>query len=222
MIWLLTCEHYCNGIPLDYAYLFTQAVPVLESHRGYDIGIAPLFIRLEPLFDQSFYFRYSRLLIEPNVSLADKHLFSPFTMQLSSRDKAKIISKYYMPYRKNLTDFISNYSKQGILHFSIHSFQPHFGNQDRRSWIGIRFNPEIKSERDIAVLLKKCLLEVNPEISIRFNYPYKYTHGDLIHSLRNEVGKQYQGLELNVRSDVLLALRSSIYEAIANLRGILE
>jgi predicted N-formylglutamate amidohydrolase len=207
---------------LDYAYLFTQAVPVLESHRGYDVKIAPLFIRLEPLFDQSYYFRYSRLLIEPNASLADKNLFSPFTMQLGSRDKAKIISSYYIPYRRQLTRFLNDYRDQGIFHFSIHSFQPKLGNQDRSSWIGIRFNPAIKKERDLAVLLKRCLLDADPALSIRYNYPYKDTRNDLLNALRNEIGAQYIGLELNFRNDIVLSLRTTIYEAIANLRGILE
>ena len=79
MIWLLTCEHYSNGVPLKYADLFLKAIDVLESHRGYDVRVAPLFILLEPLFDESFHYRYSRLLIEPNRSIHHKNLFSPFT-----------------------------------------------------------------------------------------------------------------------------------------------
>ena len=53
MIWLLTCEHYSNGLPRKYADTFLKSFYVLESHRGYDVRVAPMFIRLEPLFHES-------------------------------------------------------------------------------------------------------------------------------------------------------------------------
>lgn len=152
MIWLLTCEHYSNGIPLKYAHYFTKAVEVLESHRGYDVRVAPLFLRLEPLFDESRFFRYSRLLIEPNRQIQDKHLFSPFTSHLTTAEKADITSRYYHPYRKAVERFIAQYIDEGVFHVSLHTFHPVLGNQKRETPVGISFDSGNQLEREVAVI----------------------------------------------------------------------
>ena len=38
---LLTCEHGGNDVPYEYQHLFEDARHVLETHRGWDIGILP-------------------------------------------------------------------------------------------------------------------------------------------------------------------------------------
>lgn len=222
MIWLLTCEHYSNGVPLKFAKLFTKAVDVLESHRGYDLRVAPLFIRIEPLFDESRFFRYSRLLIEPNAAIGDPHLFSPFTTQLGSKDKAFIISTYYMPYRKALEAFIDLYIKQGVLHVSLRTFHPKQGNRDMRAEIGIRFSSTDRKARKLAVLLKACIQRQSPQIQVRFNYPYRGDQNHLPNYLMRCYPEQYTSIELEVRNDKVLALRPTLYAAIASMRGILE
>lgn len=222
MIWLLSCEHYSNGVPLKYAHLFTKAVDVLESHRGYDVRVAPLFIRLEPLFDERFFFRYSRLLIEPNAAIGDVHLFSPFTTQLSQKDKAFIISKYYMPYRKELEGFIEQYLSQEVLHVAIHTFHPRQGNRNLKTAIGIRFNGEDERAKKLAVLLKQCLNDQSSAMQVRFNYPYRGEKNNLSTYLYRCFPTHYTCLELEVRNDLALELRPLLYAALASMRGILE
>ena len=221
MIWLLTCEHYSNGLPLKYAEVFLNAVDVLESHRGYDVRVAPMFIRLEPLFDESFYYRYSRLLIEPNRSLHHRHLFSPFTTGFSASEKANLISNYYQPYRKKVEDFIASYIDQGVFHVSVHSFTPKLGNQNRETPVGLLFDSTKSHERDLAVIWKGMIHEVEPSIKVRFNYPYRGAADGFTTYLRKCFPENYVGFELEVRNDVILDLRSSIYESLANLRGVI-
>ena len=38
---LLSCEHGGNRVPPEYGELFADAEAVLQTHRGYDIGILP-------------------------------------------------------------------------------------------------------------------------------------------------------------------------------------
>ena len=221
MIWLITCEHYSNGVPLKYAPHFLKALGVLESHRGYDVRVAPLFIRLEPLFDQSFHFRYSRLLIEPNRSIDHKDLYSPFTATLSGEEKAELLSKYYMPYRKSVEEFIETYLDQEVIHISIHSFTPNLGNQNRETPLGLLFNSKSTAERGLAEVWKKCLKDRSPDLGVRYNYPYR-GHSDRFTSyLRKVFPENYYGFELEVRNDVILDLRTVINDSIANFRGII-
>jgi len=222
MIWLLTCEHYSNGLPLKYADTFLKAIDVLESHRGYDLRVAPMFIRLEPLFDGSYHYRYSRLLIEPNRSLHHRHLFSPFTTGFSAEEKADLISNYYQPYRKQVEKFIESFIDQGVFHVSVHSFTPRLGNQNRETPVGILFDSKKQQERDLAVVWKRMIKEVDPEINVRFNYPYRGAADGFTTYLRKCFPKNYVGFELEIRNDVILDMRTSIYESLANLRGVLE
>lgn len=221
MIWLLTCEHYSNGLPLKYAPKFVDAVDVLNSHRGYDIKVAPLFIRLEPLFDESVYYRYSRLLIEPMRSIGDKFLFSPFTATLPIEDRTELINKYYQPYRKQVETFIDEYIDEQVFHISIHSFTPKLGSQQRETPMGIGFDRNSKGSLELAQLLRHSLQEVDPKLGIRYNYPYRGEQNDFMQYLRHCNPENYFGLSLEVRNDLCLELRGTIYEALANLRGIL-
>lgn len=222
MIWLLTCEHYSNGLPLTYAPIFLKAVDVLESHRGYDVRVAPLYLRLEPLFDQSFYYRYSRLLIEPNRSIHHKDLFSPFTTTLTREEKADLMSNYYLPYRKMVEAFIERYIDQQVIHISVHTFTPKLGNQDRSTPVGLLFDSKRKAERDLAVLWEKSMKELDQDLKIRFNYPYRGNADGFTTYLRKAFPENYYGFELEVRNDVVLDLRNIIYGSIANLRGIID
>ena len=222
MIWLLTCEHYSNGLPLRYAEHFVKAIEVLESPRGYDVRVAPLYIRLEPLFDEARYFRYSRLLIDPERSIQDKQLFSPFTSQLTIAEKADITSRYYHPYRTGIQKFIEQYIDQGVFHIALHSFHPFQGNRNRESSIGIVFNSSDTSARSLAVLLRRTIKEHDPALKIRFNYPYRGNRVSFLDYLRNSFPENYIGLQLNVRNDDILDLRKTIYESLASLRGILK
>ena len=222
MIWLLTCEHYSNGVPLNYAPYFLNAVDVLESHRGYDVRVAPLYLRLEPLFDESRYYRYSRLLIEPNRSLHHRHLFSPFTSQIPTAEKAKLISKYYQPYRSGVESFIRQYIDQGVFHVSVHSFTPVLGNQNRETPVGILFDSKRLPERDLATIWKREMQLIDPELKVRFNYPYRGNADGFTTYLRKCFPENYIGFELEVRNDVILDLRKTMYESLANLRGVIE
>jgi len=221
MIWLLTCEHYSNELPPQYAHLFLNAVDVLESHRGYDLQAAPLFTGLESLFDQSFHYPYSRLLVEPNRSLHHSSLFSPFTATLGAKEKAEILSTYYQAYRKSVEEFIANHLDQEVMHISVHSFTAVFKNQDRRCPVGILFDSRNKAERSVAEVWKKCFKDVEPSLGIRYNYPYRGNADGFTTYLRKIFPKNYYGYELEVRNDMVLDLSDIVYNSIVKLRKII-
>lgn len=221
MIWLLTCEHYSNGLPLKYAEKFVDAVDVLESHRGYDIQVAPLFLRLEPLFDEGMHYRYSRLLIEPNRSIGDKFLFSPFTSTLPIEERTELINKYYQPYRRKVESFIGEYIDQQVFHISLHSFTPTSGNQVRESSMEIGFDRDSKGSLELAQLIRQSIHEADEDLSIRYNYPYRGEQNDFMQYLRRCYPENYYGFSLEIRNDKCLNVRSPLYAGLANLRGII-
>lgn len=218
MLWLLSCEHYCNDLPPEYADLFLNAVDVLESHRGYDIGVAPLYTRLKSLFDEAFFYPYSRLLVEPNRSMHHRRLFSEFTLCLSGARKAELLDRYYRPYRDRVEQYIQNNIDQGVMHISVHSFTPFMENQRRQTPLGILFDSRRKPERDLAVVMKNCFREVSPSTQVRFNYPYRGNADGFTSYLRKRFPENYVGFELEVRNDVIPDLGGDLYEGLTNMR----
>jgi len=222
MIWLLTCEHYSNAVPFRFAERFLNAIPVLESHRGYDLKAAPLFIRLEPLFDQSFHYRYSRLLIDPNLPLTDNFLFSPITAHFSRKEKADLIHDYYHPYRSKVESFVRDYIEQGVLHISLHTYQPEIGTSTQQTPIGLRFHMESTAEEKVAKQLEREIKRAAPSSKVALQLPYKNTKTRFQSYLRSCFSENYIGIEIEVRNDVAMELRQPLFEALSNLRGVFD
>lgn len=221
MKWLVTCEHYTNHIPVAYLPLFGKAAAVVDSHRGYDVGAASLYHRLETLFDRSFHCPYSRLLIEPNRSLHHRHLFSPFSMQLDKKERTRLIAQLYQPYRKQIEDYIRQQGNEPLIHVGVHTFTPKLGNQARNAELGLLFDPKQPREKEIARLWKRELVALE-NIRVRFNYPYRGSADGLTTYLRKCFPFHYVGLELEVRNNDVKRLESVIRESLVRLKDALS
>lgn len=221
MKWLITCEHYSKRVPIEFAILIDRkAAPVLDSHRGWDIGAAELYHALESLADASFHADFSRLIIEPNRSLHHKQLFSAFTMNLPSDTKTWIIANLYYPYRKSVEDWIEKNLEHKVLHLSVHTFTPVLGNQNRNADIGLLYDPSREHERFFCKQLKHELKRINPEQKVRFNYPYRGTADGFTTHLRKRFGADYQGIEIEVKNTRVNDLIKPIFEAVSELKAI--
>ena len=222
MIWLLTCEHHGNVIPPDFAHLFAKAGDVLQSHRGYDLRVSSLYNHLQPLFNGSFSYPYSRLLIEPNRSLHHRQLFSPFTIQLDQSQKAALISDHYLPYRNKVEKYIKDNIQHGVIHVSVHSFTPVLGNQVREAGVGILFDPGRRPEKELASLWKHEFRILNPDLGVRFNYPYRGIADGFTTYLRKQFPVKYVGLELEVRNDLIPDLNRDVYNSLMGVQGVIQ
>ncbi|MGJ5643446.1 N-formylglutamate amidohydrolase [Formosa sp. S-31] len=219
---VLTCEHGGCNIPGRFAYLFDQAGDILQSHRGYDMGALDLFEYLKPLSEFSKYSETSRLLIELNRSLHHKNLFSEFTKPLSKSDKSELILTYYNSYRNSIEDYISEEIQQGnsILHISVHSFTPILNNNFRNCDVGLLYAPEKTNESLFCKTLKTNLTLINPELKVRYNYPYLGTADGFTTYLRKTFKTNYSGIELEVNQKFVLqnkmpiTLKQYIYKAL--------
>lgn len=197
---VLTCEHAGNIIPLKFKKLFKEAEEILETHRGYDPGAYDLYSRLKSLASFARAHKESRLLIELNRSLHHPALFSKFTTGIPQELKDELIETYYLPYRCEIENVISNYIKKGeeVVHLSIHSFTPELQGEVRNADIGLLYDPSRKMEKDWCKALKKVILKRDSTLRIRFNYPYRGQADGFTTYLRKKFPTNYRGIEIEI------------------------
>ena len=197
---LIACEHATNKIPTKWQYLFEGADEILQSHRGWDPGAKTIFDSFSSLANQNYWYRWSRLLIEPNRSIHHPQLFSEITKILPTALRNELVDQYYLPYRETIEAAVRNLQQSGgkVYHISAHTFTPELHGQVRQTDIGLLYDPSSKIERDFASSWKAALRIALPEMRIRFNYPYKGTADGLTTYLRKQFKKGYAGIELEV------------------------
>ena len=197
---ILTCEHAGSEVPQQYQYLFTEAGEVLETHRGYDPGALDLFLQLKVLSIFYSYQKISRLLVENNRSLNHPQLYSEFTDKLSLEEKNEILENYYYPHRIVVEEEIGTIIAEGeeVLHISVHTFIPQLNGEVRRADIGFLYDPSRKREKAICVNWKKKLQKQDPQLKLRFNYPYLGKSDGFTSHLRKKFPQNYMGIELEV------------------------
>jgi predicted N-formylglutamate amidohydrolase len=215
---ILTCEHAFNTIPQEYQDLFSNAQGTLDSHRGYDPGALDLFNELKDLADFSFFQETGRLLVEVNRSKGHSNLFSEFTKKLSEISKTKLLDEYYFPYRNSVEKQISNLIGKGetVLHFSVHTFTPNLNEEIRNTDIGLLYDPSRSGEKKFCINFKRNLKDQDPELKIRFNYPYLGKADGFTTYLRKIFPENYIGIELEVNQKFVInnRMRSALKEQV--------
>jgi predicted N-formylglutamate amidohydrolase len=218
---ILTCEHGGNAIPEKYKKCFVNK-PVLKTHRAYDLGALDMYQHLKPLADAAYFSTTSRLLVELNRSLYSKSLFSEFTKGLSKNQTTKILEKHYIPYRTEVEHKIAEFikSNQQVLHLSIHSFTPNLNGDERIGDIGLLYDSRKKKEREFCKKLKGKFLQQNPNLKVRFNYPYLGKADGFTTFLRKQFPMNYLGIEIEINQkfankDLIdLELKKTIYNVL--------
>ncbi len=213
---IFTCEHAGNEVPEEYQLHFHGQTEILASHRGWDPGAWPLATYLAKRLNAPLFGCFTtRLLIEANRSLEHEQLFSEFTSRLSSLQKEKLIQKFYKPYREEVHSTIENTPKP-LVHLSIHTFTPIWNNLERKTDIGILFDPGRNSELEFSQKLQEQLQIQLPEFQIHFNKPYKGTDDGFTTWLRKKyTAVDYSGIEIEVNQK-FVSNPSRIEEALVN------
>ncbi|MEL0456855.1 N-formylglutamate amidohydrolase [Flavobacteriaceae bacterium SZ-1-7] len=197
---VLTCEHGGNVIPEGFKVYFEKQEALLNSHRGYDLGALDLFHHLNPLAGYTLHSETSRLLIELNRSLHHPKLFSEFTKSLLKAEKEQLINTYYLPYRVAVENTIRGWINQSetVLHVSVHSFTPNLNGIERNCDIGLLFDSRRNGEKAFCKFFKEDILSKDPNLKIRYNYPYLGKADGFTTHLRKQFQNNYLGIELEV------------------------
>jgi predicted N-formylglutamate amidohydrolase len=225
LILVLTCEHAGNEIPLEFRHLFSKETGVLDSHRGYDPGAFDLFTHLKELSDFSHFQSTGRLLVEVNRSSHHPNLFSEFSKILSLESKKQILEQYYFPYRKEVERNIAKLLKKGekVLHVSVHSFTPALNGVVRNADIGLLYDPSRQEELRISADLKQQLRKIDPQLKVRFNYPYLGKADGFTTYLRKKFPKNYSGIELEVNQKFVagnkmeISVKNDIFQVLSRV-----
>lgn len=199
---IVTCEHAGNRVPAPYRSLFGGREDLLQSHRGYDIGISPLARRLaEALGAPLFAGTVTRLLVDLNRAPYSRALFSGISGDLPREERERILARYYRPYRQAVTAEVIRgiEEKCRVLHLSLHSFTPELRGEVRCADLGLLYDPSHSQEAAFCSQLRQALRERDPTLRVRRNYPYRGVSDSLVTALRRRfAGDGYLGIEIEV------------------------
>ncbi len=215
---LITCEHGGNQIPDAYRTLFENQKELLESHRGYDPGALSIARFLSRRLGVSLYSSTtSRLVVELNRSLGHPNLFSAFTRSLPSSTKQEILQSFYHPYRQQVEKSIQREISRNhtLLHLSIHSFTPILEGIPRNTDIGLLYDPRRRDEQCLAQRWRQILVQIEPTLTIRRNYPYRgNSDGFTTHLRKHFPPHRYLGFEVEINQKHMMnpSRRQSIAE----------
>lgn len=207
MAFLISCEHGGYHLPAGWQDLFAGMEPLLRSHFGYDAGALSLATFLAhglgaPLAKAEV----TRLLVDLNRSPNSKSLFSAQSQALSEVEKEEILRDYYWPYRDQLKEKIIAAGSAGaqVVHLSVHSFTPIYKEQVRSADFGLLYDPSRLREKRFCQDWGALLQRHSPDLSVRYNFPYRGTADGLTRIFRDCFTPQdYLGIELEVNQALL-------------------
>lgn len=204
---ILSCEHASNRVPARLMPLFQAQPDILQTHRGYDLGIAALAQKLAGRLEVGLHeYPLTRLLVDPNRCLA-KNLFSEFSERLLDTQKTELLETYYHPYQQHLADAVADLMSRGrpVLHLSLHSFTPVLKGRRRNADMGILYDPSHPFEKYFALNLQRQLQQ--KPLKVRRNYPYRGRDDGLTRRFRSQWSpRRYLGLELEFNQQLLESL----------------
>lgn len=227
---VLSCEHAGNRIPLAWRQAFAPPADVLQSHRGWDPGALALSRRLRRLLQPENAVplaacHTTRLLIDPNRSLDNPSLWSPWSRVLPQSLQQAAIRQIWQPHRRRIEAQIdaSIARHGGCLHLAIHSFTPIWKGRPRSTRLGLLFDPQRPFEAALCRQWQRALRRRLPGLAIHCNRPYQGRSDGLTTSLRHHFPAQrYLGLEIELAQDLAVDHRGTTRIARALADGLHE
>jgi predicted N-formylglutamate amidohydrolase len=199
---LLSCEHGGNLVPGPWRSIFRGHAEQLQSHRGYDIGIAGFARWLAGQMQAPLHLaEVTRLLVELNRSLGHPALFSEFSRGLGTSERKRLLESYYHPYREAVIRDIAQLLEkcERVCHVSLHSFTPELNGVVRNADIGLLYDPQRSREKSFCLNWQASLAERPVGWNVRRNYPYRGTACSLVTHLRRQFpAERYLGIELEL------------------------
>lgn len=204
---VITCEHGGRRVPPELRAVFRGHAALLRSHAGWDPGALLVARHLARALGAPLHaVTVSRLVVDTNRSRHHPRLFSMLTRPLDGADRARILARYYLPFRGAVESALARrIAAQGsVLHLSVHSFTPELDGERRDADIGILYDPRRRAEARFARRLRAALQQCLPGLRVRCNYPYRGSADGFTTHLRGRHGAgQYAGIELELNQHLV-------------------
>src|SRR5512147_2278385 len=174
---LLVCDHASRAIPCSLGMLGLDA-DALSRHIAWDIGAADLTCRLADRLDAPGVLAgYSRLVIDLNRQPGDPQsilqisdgIIVPGNLGLSTEEQEARAEAFHWPYHHAVDQAFARLRRSGPepLFFSVHTFTPSLGGEDRFWDLGVLWNRDPR----LAVPLIEILRE-REGLHVGDNQPY--------------------------------------------------
>lgn len=175
---LITAEHASRRVPERWRHCFAQAEAVLETHRAWDPGSGRLARELAAQLNQKPMLGcVTRLLVDLNRPADHRYCFSEYTQDLDAGDRALLLEAFHRPYWQRYFERVSEPGR--CLHLACHSFTPILDGGERRTDIGVLFDPSHPPEARWCRGLIEHLRDELPTLRIHANQPYRGTSSGL-------------------------------------------
>ncbi len=180
----------------------------LDRHIAWDPGAATVAISLAQRWQATAVLaQYSRLIVDPNRPLGDSGAMPatsdgtviPANQTLSATERTRRADLFYFPYHTAIDREIARLrlAGPGPMILSIHSFTPHYGDEDRPWHVGVMS----AADRRLAERLLDSLTAKN-DLVVGDNQPYSGV--DLGYTLRLHGGSQgLANAQIEIRQDLL-------------------
>ena len=198
---LVSCEHGGHRVPRPYTALFEGRETILAGHRGWDAGALLLARWLARRLQSPLYATTAtRLLVDTNRSLHNRHLFSEVTSRLGRAEQRELVEHYYLPHRRAIERRISGWIRADVrvLHLAVHSFDPRLDRDREDCDLGLLYDPRRRRERELCRRWQAALRD-RSDLRVRRNHPYRGRADGLTTHLRKKLPAiRYVGIELEV------------------------
>lgn len=201
---VMTCEHASVRMPEPWAWPEADRW-LVGTHWSYDLGVADL---VRALHDRTGWpavlSRFTRLLVDPNRPVDHPDLFRTtaegrvvhLNAGLSQAERARRIRALHAPYEATVDQVVEAAADAVVM--SLHSFTPVYEGKRRALELGVLFDEDEDTARQIAQLLSDAGWHV------RLNEPYSGRAGLMYAAARPAKKFDRTSIELEVRQDLLM------------------
>ncbi len=187
---VVSCEHASNAVPAG-VDLGVDA-DVLASHVAWDPGAQEIAQYVaDALGAPCFFGEASRLVADLNRGVDNVEVVPPVAFEtpvpgnqdLSAEQRQQRIQQFHRPYCDAVEAAVrERLGEQPVLHLSIHSFSPHYGQEERPMSFGLMYDPARPLENALTGRLAPALSNLG--WSWGDNLPYDGREDALVTQLR--------------------------------------
>lgn len=201
---VLTCEHASWQLPPDVDLGVDQ--DIRQSQSGWDHGAFEIAEHISEVLGLPVHAgAFTRMFVDLNRPAAHADVVPvnsygapvPGNARLTASERATRIATFHAPYweavRRDVNARLRD--RDGVLHFSSHSFDPSLDPRNRIYDVGVLYDPGQAFEAELAERMMFQLRAAG--LDVRANQPYSGLGPAICTTFREEyAGRRYAGIEL--------------------------